>query len=795
MDFEAKEKNLQNLLLLEKLNIPYNQRAFSWQENQIDGFYQDLKHCHENNKKHFLGTIITCQNQNNRNIIDVIDGQQRITAFFLFNAALVEKGLQIIKDKKEFTLKDDDNDAQQDYAKKVDQLKETIASFFGRFQDYKDETLKINPSWKDAKGYNYILDRLKNLYPFKVTSLDISNEASSRIKDSYDRIISHIDTLFMLGKSKQKALLDDDEILNRIIKLLEILNEDFKIVDCTVRDGEPNTIFDNLNTRGEPLSTLDVIRNAVFSELQGDLELQKKFNGDWMKIERRFLEPFNRNAQKYKDKDEITRHKEESKHTNNYWFPFGSTLNANLSNKKMNSQIKFALDNIAVNKKDPLERCKLKAEELSKYIPLYNALTQNYLDETVNKYPEDLKEKIFMLYRIKCPNTSFPFIFKSVDFYLKNENKEIRDSILSSFDVLESRIMRDSLTGKTPSKDFLLPLFKNIELYNHDFSLTRFFMNSKSYKFPKDKEIRKLMAEEPLDKSKRLSYLLEEMELDGKTTSKLKDSFLKLNYSNDGTRDLDVDHFMPQNRDNWKEYLNENGHDLDKKEYAAWAGNIGNLFLLHRATNSKKKNKNFIESKKIVSGDRQTDVNLYMQSKEKWTPDEIKLRSSEIANFFVKRWPFYDDHKKVNLSRENKKPQLEAKAEQKFGPIFRSMGFDAKYLGITINTIERNDATVTKDLYSYLLDNKILHEKEIQGNNFKRVYIRFFDQVDSSEIVMNFWSAKRDENRSPEVNCSFENLKDIVKANDVLGIFVKNGKLCVVNLQDIYDLKKRLEVI
>jgi len=791
MDFEAKEKNLSSLLLIEKLNIPYNQRAFSWSDTQIDGFFQDLRHCSENKKKHFLGTIITNQNQKNRNILDVIDGQQRITIFFLFNAALVETGLQFIKDHKEFTLKDDDDLAQKEYSNKIIEKKKEIFSYFKKFIDFEVHELRISPSWKDAAGYNKILSSLASLYDFEIEPLDVSNEASSKIYSSYQLIIKRLKSYFVL---KKNSPLDFNQIIDRITNLLRILNEDFKIVDCTVKDGEPNTIFDNLNTRGEPLSTLDIIRNAVFSELQGKNELQKSFNHDWMEVERGFLEPFVKNSQKYINKDESAMHKLETDHIKNYWFPFGTTLNSNLSNKKLNSQIQLALDGLAADEKDPIKRCRIKSKELCKYISLYNALTQNYIDEHINTFPKELKDKIFMLYRIKCPNTSYAYIFKSIDYYLQTDNKSKKDDILYSFDVLESRIMRDSLGGKTPSKDFLLSLYKNIELHDFDFKLSRFFMKTKSYPFPTDKEITDIVRNQPLYKYKRLSYMLEELEVEKKTTPTLKSSFITQNYNKEGSRDLDVDHFMPQNAEHWNQYLAEHGFNLDEKEYESIVGNIGNLFLLHKGINSKKKNKGFKKSKDIIMEDTSTSAGRYMESMDKWTPDEIHQRAEEISLSFVKRWPSFKPHSTINLNIGNKKPILEKEAKSNFDSIFKSFNVEAKYHGLTINSFERNDSTLNNNLFEYLLDHKILDSKEDIRSGEKRIYIKFFDDIDFSEIGMNIYMASR-ERGSEEIIFSIENIKNLAKPYDVLGIFVKDKTLFVVNLSNITNLEKRLSII
>ena len=119
-DFQANEKCFYDFYKsLDKVIIPFNQRSFAWKEHQIYGFLEDLLHCVDNNKNHFLGTIITTKNSDNRGYVDVIDGQQRLTAFFIFNAALTEIGLEKIKDHKEFTLTETDNSSIHEYANRV----------------------------------------------------------------------------------------------------------------------------------------------------------------------------------------------------------------------------------------------------------------------------------------------------------------------------------------------------------------------------------------------------------------------------------------------------------------------------------------------------------------------------------------------------------------------------------------------------------------------------------------------------------------------------------------------------
>lgn len=792
-DFQANEKCFYDFYKsLDKVIIPFNQRSFAWKEHQIYGFLEDLLHCVDNNKNHFLGTIITTKNSDNRGYVDVIDGQQRLTAFFIFNAALTEIGLELIRDHKEFTLKETDNSSIHEYANRVNDKKDKIFSYFGHLLNTKMNAptqLKILPSWHDVDGYNYIIKSIDSLY--KITNFDYleqNSKSTSSIKPAYKKVKKSLKNNLFTKPSN----LNIDNDIERIIKCLDCLHENFKFIDVYVVDGEPNTIFDNLNTRGEPLSTLDVIRNSVFSELQRNNKLQKLFHKDWMRLEEKFLEPFNSNVLKYANKDEDALSKLQSNHIKNYWFPFGLTLNSSLSNKKMNSQIRLALNAISKGD-DMLEKCRKKVQEIARYIPLYNAITENFYDKNIRNYPENLKDKIFMLYRINCPSNAYPFIFKSVDRYFKVNSEKERNDILEAFNVLESRIMRDSIDGKTPAKDFLHTLYKKIEIHDFDYSLTRFFMKTKSYPFPKDKEVEEIFKENTFDKFSRISYLLEEWELSRLSTPTLKNSFLKLNYNESNSKDLEVDHFMPQNNENWKSYLEKNDFVLTDKEYSKLIGKIGNLFLLHKATNSRKKNKDFEDAKKVIADDKQTNIHDYVKNLKKWTPTEIEIRTNEIISFFKKRWPEYPSHNTVNHHAEQLKFDIENEYKNKYESIFAANKIEIQYVGLTINNFERNSITLNTGIKEFLIKHEIINEKSLIKGNYLNINAKFFDDIDFSEKLLKIYPASR--SKSKEILFSIERIAEIAKPYDVLGIFVMDKKIYISNLSNIKDIEAKLRLI
>jgi uncharacterized protein with ParB-like and HNH nuclease domain len=84
-------------------NVPKYQRAYTWQKENLADFLDDLIN-HRGDKEYFLGTFLFHQ-QSNRGeyeIVDIVDGQQRLTTIILFQKELIEilgKGSQKVSNK------------------------------------------------------------------------------------------------------------------------------------------------------------------------------------------------------------------------------------------------------------------------------------------------------------------------------------------------------------------------------------------------------------------------------------------------------------------------------------------------------------------------------------------------------------------------------------------------------------------------------------------------------------------------------------------------------------------------
>ena len=74
-------------------NIPEYQRAYAWDEKELKDFADDIKN-QRTDKDYFFGTILFQEKKevsNNFEIIDIVDGQQRITTLIIFMKLLLDK--------------------------------------------------------------------------------------------------------------------------------------------------------------------------------------------------------------------------------------------------------------------------------------------------------------------------------------------------------------------------------------------------------------------------------------------------------------------------------------------------------------------------------------------------------------------------------------------------------------------------------------------------------------------------------------------------------------------------------
>ena len=230
--------------------VPDFQRNYSWEAENVDALYQDLRYAAKNDSTHFLGSTILMKKSPNDakdRTFQVIDGQQRLTTIFLLIAIMRD----LINELPDQQLPSENPHGTPTYV---------IASATNLLFSNASEG-------KPRFSSNYMLRNFMNTYVFRHPSPD---RPALPKKDK--------STTLALRKAAwrlRKALEDDlKEIEANIDKLkylnnlLETLSKRFTILKIETTDQtESFDIFMTLNNRGLALGPSDLVKSLIMKYL------------------------------------------------------------------------------------------------------------------------------------------------------------------------------------------------------------------------------------------------------------------------------------------------------------------------------------------------------------------------------------------------------------------------------------------------------------------------------------------------------------------------------------------------
>jgi len=217
-----------------KYIIPKYQRDYIWGKDNWEDLVNDIEESSEN---HFIGSII-CINKGmaHRQILEVVDGQQRLTTISLLYCAIYKL---LTQDHKE-ELNDDDHGEIRNLKFRIVQKnkidnKEEIET--------KIDLSELNFNFKDYKSLLHEIEILN--------FAEVSKKKGLRqIYRAYRYLLNKL-----MPYSKKELLILLDKI-NRVI-----------LVEIEVNsNSDAFILFESLNDRGIPLTAIDLIKNKVLSE-------------------------------------------------------------------------------------------------------------------------------------------------------------------------------------------------------------------------------------------------------------------------------------------------------------------------------------------------------------------------------------------------------------------------------------------------------------------------------------------------------------------------------------------------
>ena len=256
------DKTILRELFTNKLyKIPDYQRGYAWEEQQLKDFIQDIDALvDEKVGNHYTGTIVIYQSKNkpvqnygtdNLELVDVVDGQQRLTTCCLYLSIIINK---LIKNGL-----CDYNDRRSRYL------------FSGS-----TSKLTLNNDTKDI-FYDLLSKGTHNSFP--------QNPHQKRLQAAYLYLNNHIDS--QLVKRKYSYI---DYLKNLLDAIERKLNFTFYTIE---EECEIGMTFELMNSRGKGLSVLELLKNYLMywvsrnisKEVEGSRkDLTDTINKNWKEI-------------------------------------------------------------------------------------------------------------------------------------------------------------------------------------------------------------------------------------------------------------------------------------------------------------------------------------------------------------------------------------------------------------------------------------------------------------------------------------------------------------------------------
>ena len=691
MPINVSDTNFERILEKQKLDIPYFQRTFSWEKEQIEKFFEDIQYLYLTNrgyqsKKIFLGSILLSEGNTNKGYWEtkVLDGQQRLTTVILFALAFLKKGysryLDIINENPE---QSDNRIQEQTIGSRndsytIEDLKLNLDGFMSLFFKNNDDRNGNNfilwPAVSDRAQWNeifkeefiekFISNRSFELIPYSDASDELNTQ---KLTGAWQFIYNLVDTEISPGLPREERNpVNFPPQIKKVNDFLDLITKNFTLSQIIVNPDEDDIeeIFTRLNSEGMELSALDHVRTFIWKKLESGKE--KMFLANFNEFEKKFTAPFENMDG---SPDQIG--KRISNHIKNFWFPYGKTFTHLKGNGKRQAKDLDEAWGLMFPEQRGYERSTKILKHMDFYVEIYNIVTQNYKEPNsalVREHPELVKKLVNMQYWDPA-SACFPYIFEATKFYKNEANDEQKKDIEKSFDIIESFIMRRYFTetGET-IKETLHNLYRKVKDYDFDFKVVRRFLEDERIKFLSDEAIlEKFKTKKYSNTSKGMRYFLMKYEVKNSRTSNDKEA--KFDIFN-GSNRFDVDHFMPKNVASWVTHLKENDWNLfsydendeekfDKEKYETECGNIGNLMLLSASANRQKKDKDFDDSKKIIKREALVVTKNFVDKLDSWKKKVMKDRQNDLAKFFIEEWPFYEEEKKYGKDLELQRKQSE----------------------------------------------------------------------------------------------------------------------------------------
>jgi hypothetical protein len=232
--------------------VPDYQREYVWTDKEVQQLLEDINEQFEADsaREYFIGTILVSPTAD-KNHFDVIDGQQRLTTFFLLLCALK-------------------------HVFKSDEQRKAIGDLIARNYIANDglikHSLKLEPRYENASE---IMAKIVELDAEPQTVRAGIQAANITSFGSLENLVNAYDTL-------HRYLQDNYDVEAKLRKYLGHLASNVVFIQISTDVSSALKIFETINERGVGLNPMDLLKNLLFTQVKQDKFTQLK--DEWKKI-------------------------------------------------------------------------------------------------------------------------------------------------------------------------------------------------------------------------------------------------------------------------------------------------------------------------------------------------------------------------------------------------------------------------------------------------------------------------------------------------------------------------------
>jgi hypothetical protein len=570
----SEESDVSGLLSGDSIfSIPYFQRPYKWKKARLDQFEADLLALVDDESlTHFLGAVIIHGRRSSPSdptLYEVIDGQQRITTIYLYLSA----GLKTLSDN---GMVDDAVSLFQKYLA-IGRMVKLESNF--KLHSCKEDRKQLNFLMEDLQKNSDFAVKIGSFKPIKLSPTGWESGSLSKNYLAAKRFFK--DQVEKYGTDRVSSL------LNALLERMSVVQID--VVDPT---NGPK-IFDSLNSRQEPMTVGDLVRNEIFSRVS-DLGSEKI---DY--VDTHSWQPF---YERFKINETTTLFEL-------YFFPFGLIQNPNLNKSQVYGYLRKEWE----NHNDP-------AEIIEKLASFQDAFLDLMTGSNRQDLPKDAASAIKRFKDFGFPASALPFLMQ-LSKAMADGSVEIHNGI----DILgriEAFLIRRALCGIEPTglHAVFRRLWEDTKSDRTAEAVVAKIREKSTVTWPDDELVARSIRTRPLYGSSVAAFVIRQHDeaLGGDVPANIPW----------------IEHVLPRNPDS--SWDNKFDNEQRSKLTNLWA----NLIPLSAEMNGELKNTSYAIKRPEYEKDAMFKSARQFASKyDDWTPDLLKERSEELVEWALNRWP------------------------------------------------------------------------------------------------------------------------------------------------------------